>query len=90
MKSINALTLRQALGRILDEMDRNGPVLIEKGRRPRAVLISIKDWRERFMDLEASDERRSLMREILAMRSRISKDPRRVTDEVRGLRGDLA
>jgi len=89
MKPINALTLRQTLGKILDQVDRTGPVVIEKGRRPRAVLISIKDWQERFVDLEAADERKSLMREMLSMRSSARTSTQGVVEEVRTLRGDL-
>jgi len=63
MKSVNALRVRQSLGRILDDLDRDGePVLVEKGRLPRAVLVPLQLFRERFVDKTVHEERRALER----------------------------
>ena len=90
MKRVNALKVRQALGQVLDELDAGGPILIEKGRKPRAVLISIQDYRERFVDRVALEERRALVREILAMREQAAPGERSVVEEIRALRGPLS
>lgn len=59
MKSVNALRLRQSLGRVLRQLEKGGkPILVQRGTKPAAVLISIEDFRQRFADRDA-DERRS-------------------------------
>ena len=65
MKSVNALELRQALGRILRALEKEGkPVFIERRGEPAAVLISLKDYRERFVDRMADEERRAVVDRI--------------------------
>lgn len=65
MKKTNALQLRQNLGAIIDQMLQHGePVLVEKGRRPVAVLISIEEYRKRFVDVDADLQRRELVEKI--------------------------
>ncbi len=39
-------------------------ILVERARRPSAVLISIKDYNERFVDRAADEERRAIVRRI--------------------------
>ena len=64
---VNALQLRQRLGGVLDELDRHGqPVIIEKGRVPRAVLIPLSLFKERFLDFQDQRLRRELLDEIRA------------------------
>jgi PHD/YefM family antitoxin component YafN of YafNO toxin-antitoxin module len=42
MWSVNALEVRNKLGAILDDLERTGePIIVHKGRRARAVLISV-------------------------------------------------
>jgi prevent-host-death family protein len=65
VKKVNALTIRNKLGSILDGLDSDGePILVSKGRQPRAVIISIKDFKERFIDRQSEEDRRELMRRI--------------------------
>lgn len=65
MKAVNALELRQALGRILRSLERDGaPVFIERRGQAAAVLISLKDYRERFVDHAADQERRAIVDRI--------------------------
>src|SRR5947199_246946 len=60
MKSVNALTLRQSLGGVLRQLERGGePILVQRGRQPAAVLISLRDYQERFVDREADARRRA-------------------------------
>lgn len=69
MRSVNALQLRQSLGKVLRSLEKDGaPVLVERDRRPAAVLISLKDYRERFVDLEADEKRRAIVARIEQMR----------------------
>jgi len=90
MITTNALELRRALGKILNQLERHGrPILIEKGRKPKAVLISLRDYNERFVDAAAADEREHLAEEILALRSRARRSRRTSVEVVRELRGPL-
>jgi prevent-host-death family protein len=90
MEKANALELRRALGGVLKKLERRGePILIEKGRKPTAVLITLKDYHERFVDTVAAAERERLAEEILAMRRYARRSRRRAADFVRELRGPL-
>jgi PHD/YefM family antitoxin component YafN of YafNO toxin-antitoxin module len=54
MEKVNALQLRQSLGRVLQRLEKTGrPILLEKDRKPAAVIISLDDYRKRFVDVEA-------------------------------------
>ena len=65
MKTVNALELRQSLGKVLDQLERNGaPILVCRGRTPAAALVSLKDYRERFVDRDAVDRRRQVVARI--------------------------
>ena len=60
--TINALKLRQSLGRILDKVKQsNEPLIIERGREPIAVLISFKAFEERFIDYREEQKRHELL-----------------------------
>lgn len=65
MKSVNALELRQSLGKVLEQLEQDGaPILVYRRRKPAAALISLKDYRERFVDREADEERREVVRRL--------------------------
>lgn len=65
MEKVNALQLRQSLGKTLARMQKTGePILVEKGRRPVAVLISLEEYQKRFVDFEADQRRRELVKKI--------------------------
>jgi PHD/YefM family antitoxin component YafN of YafNO toxin-antitoxin module len=65
MKKVTALQLRQSLGKTLDMMKETGePILLEKGRKPVAVLISLEEYQKRFVDYEADQRRRELVEKI--------------------------
>ena len=56
METVNALELRGALGKALDQLERGGgPILVRRRRTPAAALVSLKDYRERFLGREADD-----------------------------------
>lgn len=67
MKEITAVELRQSVKRVVSALAENGePILLKVGDEPVAVLISLRDFRERFVLEAAADERRRLVEEILA------------------------
>jgi PHD/YefM family antitoxin component YafN of YafNO toxin-antitoxin module len=62
---VTALELRHRLGAILDRMDRDQePVIVEKDRKPRAVLLPLALYRERFLDLQERELRDQLVRDL--------------------------
>ena len=62
METVNALELRQSLGKVLDQLERGGePILVCRRRTPAAALVSLKDYRERFVDRDADDQRRTVV-----------------------------
>lgn len=65
MHKVNALQMRQNMGAVIRELQRTGePFLLEKGRVPVAVLISLLDYKKRFVDIEADLSRRQMIAEI--------------------------
>ena len=66
MLTVNALELRQSLTKIIKKLQRTGePILLEKGRKPAAVIISLEDFKRRFVEKEADEERRRVVQKIL-------------------------
>ena len=62
METVNALELRQSLGKVLDQLEHDGkPILVCRRRAPAAALVSLKDYRERFADGAADDQRRDVV-----------------------------
>jgi prevent-host-death family protein len=67
MLKVNALKLRQNLGEILKMLESTGePILLERGRQPVGVIISLDDFQKRFVDLEADRRREELVARIKA------------------------
>ena len=68
MKKINSLKLRQSLSSILATLAKSGePILLEKNRKPAAVIISLKDFQERFVELELSRQRKECIDAIRSL-----------------------
>lgn len=66
MLKTNALKMRQNLGAVLKKLaSTRKPVLVEKSRKPVAVLISIEDYQKRFVDYEADLQREEIVKKIL-------------------------
>jgi PHD/YefM family antitoxin component YafN of YafNO toxin-antitoxin module len=87
MEKVNALELRQSLGRVLQRLEKNGlPILLEKDRKPAAVIISLDDYRKRFVDVEADDVRREMVERIKRARIRTPKGVSSL-DLLRAVRG---
>ena len=67
MKTVSALDLRQSLGRVLKKLAKTGePMVLTKDRKPAAVLISLEDYKRRFVDVEADQLRVDLVDQIKA------------------------
>jgi PHD/YefM family antitoxin component YafN of YafNO toxin-antitoxin module len=70
MKTVNALALRNNLGKVLDALTESGePVLVSKGKTIRAVLITPEDFKRRFVDVQSEEERKKLLATIVRLRS---------------------
>jgi len=58
MKTVNALQIRNNLGRVLQELEETKePILLSKGRKVRAAIITIEDFQRRFVDWQAEEAR---------------------------------
>jgi len=88
MKKVNALQLRQSLGAVAAALERTGePILLERGRKPIGVIVSVKDFQERFVEKNATAARAAIVAEIDRI-ARKSDDPTPAVKLLRGLRGD--
>lgn len=86
MKHISAVQLRQSVGKVVKMLEKNNePVILDKGNKPVAVLISLKDFHERFVEKAAEEARLELIRKIDAM-AMVSKDPLSAEDILHELR----
>ena len=85
MKTVNALEIRNHLGGILEELrKKKEPILVSKGRKIEAVLITPEDFKVRFLDRQAEDERRKLMEKIRSLRAPAKEKSLAVLRELRG------
>jgi PHD/YefM family antitoxin component YafN of YafNO toxin-antitoxin module len=87
MRTVNALKIRNNLGEVLDSLERNGePILLSKGRRVRAVLITPEDFERRFLDKQAEEKKKKLFQKIKSLRagSVINQNSVNVLRELRG------
>jgi prevent-host-death family protein len=74
MKRTNALDVRQSLGKILRDIQKDGePVMVEQRSKPAAVLISLEDYQKRFVDVEADSQRRAIVERIKAVELKAKK-----------------
>jgi len=70
MRQINALKIRNHLGEVLDLLRTEGePILISKGRKIAAVLITPEQYQRRFVDHQAEEQKRRMLEKVLEMRA---------------------
>ena len=87
MKTVNALTVRNKLGEVLETLARTGePILVSKGRQVRAVLITPDDFQRRFVDVQAAEAREKLLQSVRKVRSAKTEE-RSSLEVLRELRG---
>ncbi|HXW60319.1 MAG TPA: type II toxin-antitoxin system Phd/YefM family antitoxin [Myxococcota bacterium] len=61
IRKVNALTVRQHFGEVLKELEAGQePIIVEKGRKEVAVLITIDLFRKRFVDFQDLEARQKL------------------------------
>jgi len=71
MHQVNALTIRNRLGEVLDQLEADGkPILISRGRKVRAVLVSLEDFHKRFVDVQAEEEKQRFLERVRNLRKR--------------------
>lgn len=88
MQKVNALDLRQSLSKIIKKLQKTGePILLEKGRKPAAVIISLEDFKQRFVEKEADSRRRALQQKILGLAKK-GGDKKSAEQWVRSLRDE--
>jgi prevent-host-death family protein len=65
MTTVNALKIRNQFGEVLEMLDQGkDPILIEKRKKVRAVLISYEDYRTRFLDKLADEEKENFLKQV--------------------------
>jgi prevent-host-death family protein len=90
MKTANAVEVRRSLGKVLSRLGKGGgPIVLERNGKPAAVLISLQAFRERFADLDAAEERKLLVEEMLEARMPSKRSRSTAVDDLRSLRGPL-
>jgi len=87
MTRVNALKVRNQFGEVLHLLESGKePILIEKRKKVRAVLISYEDFQNRFIDKLAEEEKRRFLDDLRSRRES-SLSPRSPLDTLRRLRG---
>jgi PHD/YefM family antitoxin component YafN of YafNO toxin-antitoxin module len=88
MKKVNALELRQSLGKVLTALEKHGePILLERGRKPVGVIVSLKDFQQRFVEKSASAARQKILDAIDELAT-TSKERKSTVEVLRELRED--
>ena len=87
METVNALKVRNHFGEILERLNKTGePILISKGRRIQAVLVTPDQFRRRFLDVISAEKRKRFLDEIRGLKKR-KKEERSSIEVLRQLRG---
>ena len=70
MEQVNALKLRNHLGEILDRLrDKGEPILVSKGRKIRAVLVTPDQFEKRFLDWQAEEQRKRFIENVARLKA---------------------
>jgi len=84
MKELSAVGLRNSLAVVAAELERTQePILLRIGKVPAGVLISLKQFKERFVMSAAAEERKHLVQEILDSRIDVSESTEDTLDAIR-------
>ena len=84
--NVNALKIRNEFGRVLESLKKSGePIIIEKNRIPVAVLISLEDFQNRFIDYREKEKKKEI---ISLFRKNLVKSKKNSLKEIRNLRYD--
>jgi len=89
MEEVNALKIRNHLGEILDRLEATGePILVHKGRKLRAVLVTPQDFESRFLDYKIKEDKRRLLDSLRALKRKKTEsvDSTALLRQLRGYR----
>ena len=80
MKTVTSLELRKSVGKVISLLKRSGePLILLKGKRPVAAIISLEDLRERFVEKAAAAARLEIVSEMDALaRPSVNPEPSEV------------
>jgi prevent-host-death family protein len=71
MEQVSALKLRNHLGEILDRLrDKGEPILVSKGRKIRAVLVTPEQFETRFLDWQAEEQRQRFLNDVARLKKK--------------------
>ena len=71
MEQVNALKLRNHLGEILDRLrDKGEPILVSKGRKIRAVLVTPDQFEKRFLDWQAEEQQKRFLDHVAQLKKK--------------------
>ena len=69
MEEVNALKIRNNLGEILDRLNNTGePIFVSKGRKIRAVLVTLEQFEKCFLDRQVEEERKKFLEAVKRLR----------------------
>ncbi|NDY55806.1 type II toxin-antitoxin system Phd/YefM family antitoxin [Desulfovibrio sulfodismutans] len=69
METVNALTLRNRLGEVLERLARTGePIAVSKGRIVQAFLVTPADFEKRFGEFQSTEKKRALLARVRSLR----------------------
>jgi len=75
MEEVNALKIRNNLGEILDRLSATKePILISKGRKIRAVLVTPEQFEKRFLDWQIREKKQQLLDSIRSLKAPRNKN----------------
>jgi PHD/YefM family antitoxin component YafN of YafNO toxin-antitoxin module len=81
---VTALEIRNAFGKVLKKLQcSNEPIIIEKGRKPVAVLISMQMFEQRFIDKLEAEKRHRIVQLFRDNAVEPAEDPIKVLRELR-------
>ena len=84
--NVNALKIRNEFGAVLETLKELGePIIIEKNRTPVAVLISLEDFQNRFIDYKETEKKKEV---ISLFRKNLVKSKKNSLKELRKVRYD--
>lgn len=87
MEIVNALHIRNRLGEVLDQLVKTGkPIMVSKGRKIRAVLITPEDYEKRFLDVQAQEQQELFLNRIREFRAASTSEKKSI-EVLRELRG---
>jgi len=87
MRQVNALKIRNHLGEVLELLRTEGePILVSKGRKIAAVLITPEQYQRRFLDHQTEEQKRAMLQKVRALRAKRvgTRDSVSVLRELRG------